>query len=81
MSRIENVSGTAFVVAEYRAEENHETAPMYQDPIVELFLNSDSREAADRLARGVNRLLPQLGLTGGKLYVELAALPEPAASP
>lgn len=50
MSRIENVSGTAFVVAEYRAEENRETTPLYQDPIVELFLNSDSREAADRLA-------------------------------
>ena len=39
MSQIENVSGTAFVVAEYRAEENRETAPLYRDSVVELFLN------------------------------------------
>jgi methyltransferase (TIGR00027 family) len=50
MSQIENVSGTAFVVAEYRAEENRETAPLYRDPVVELFLNTDSRDAAERLA-------------------------------
>ena len=37
------------------------------------------REAADRLVRGVNRLLPQLGLPGGKLSVELVPLPEPGA--
>jgi DNA repair protein RecN (Recombination protein N) len=30
--------------------------------------------AADRLARGVNRLLPQLGLPGGKLFVVLTPL-------
>jgi DNA repair protein RecN (Recombination protein N) len=35
------------------------------------------RDAADRLARGVNRLLPQLGLPGGKLSVVLSPLPEP----
>ena len=35
------------------------------------------RTAADRLARGVNRILPQLGLPGGKLSVALPALPEP----
>jgi DNA repair protein RecN (Recombination protein N) len=34
-------------------------------------LSSRRREAADRLARGVNRLLPKLGLPGGKLGVEL----------
>jgi DNA repair protein RecN (Recombination protein N) len=34
-------------------------------------LSSRRREAADRLARGVNRLLPKLGLPGGKLAVEL----------
>jgi methyltransferase (TIGR00027 family) len=50
MSQIENVSGTAFVVAEYRAEENRETAPLYRDLVVELFLNTDSRDAAERLA-------------------------------
>jgi DNA repair protein RecN (Recombination protein N) len=42
-------------------------------------LSAHRREAADRLARGVNRLLPQLGLPGGKLSVALAPLPEPGA--
>jgi DNA repair protein RecN (Recombination protein N) len=42
-------------------------------------LSAKRRDAADRLARGVNRLLPQLGLPGGKLLVALARLPEPAA--
>jgi methyltransferase (TIGR00027 family) len=50
MSPIENVSGTAFVVAEYRAEENRETVPLYRDPVVELFLSEDTRDAAERLA-------------------------------
>jgi methyltransferase (TIGR00027 family) len=50
MPQIKNVSGTAFVVAEYRAEENREAAPLYEDPVVELFLNDDSRDAARRLA-------------------------------
>jgi DNA repair protein RecN (Recombination protein N) len=36
-------------------------------------------EGADRLARGVNRLIPQLGLQGGKLGVELTPLEEPAS--
>ncbi|MBA2459456.1 MAG: DNA repair protein RecN [Gemmatimonadales bacterium] len=40
-------------------------------------LTSRRRDAADRLARGVNRLLPQLGMPGGKLWVLLHALPEP----
>jgi DNA repair protein RecN (Recombination protein N) len=35
------------------------------------------QEAADRVARAVNRLLPQLGLSGGKLSVVLTPLPEP----
>jgi DNA repair protein RecN (Recombination protein N) len=42
-------------------------------------LSERRRETADRLARGVNRLLPQLGLPGGKLAVELEHLPEPAS--
>src|SRR6187551_113872 len=50
MPQIRNVSGTAFVVAEYRAEENREAAPLYQDPFVGLFLDDDSRDAAGRLA-------------------------------
>jgi DNA repair protein RecN (Recombination protein N) len=35
------------------------------------------QEAADRLARAVNRLLPQLGLSAGKLSVSLTPFPEP----
>jgi len=42
-------------------------------------LGERRREAGDRLARGVNRLLPHLGLPGGKLSVVLATLPEPGA--
>ena len=42
-------------------------------------LSERRRESADRLARGVNRLLPQLGLPGGKVAVELVPLPEPAS--
>jgi DNA repair protein RecN (Recombination protein N) len=40
-------------------------------------LGAKRSEAADRLARGVNRLLPQLGLPGGKLSVVLTSLAEP----
>ena len=50
MSPIEYVTGTAFVVAEFRAEENREAAPLYQDHIVELFLNEDTRAAAGRVS-------------------------------
>lgn len=37
-------------------------------------LTRKRKDAAGRLARGVSRLLPQLGLPGGKLEVELAPL-------
>jgi DNA repair protein RecN (Recombination protein N) len=43
-------------------------------------LTARRRDAADRLGRGVNRLLPRLGLPGGKLSVVLLPLDEPAAS-
>ena len=43
-------------------------------------LTARRNEAATRLARGVNRLLPRLGLPGGRLGVELVALPEISAS-
>jgi methyltransferase (TIGR00027 family) len=49
-SQIRNVTGTAFVVAEYRAEENREAEPLYRDAVVELFLNDDSRRAARRIS-------------------------------
>ena len=50
MATIEHVSGTAFVVAQFRAEENGEPAPLYRDPVVELFLSEESRLAATRVA-------------------------------
>jgi methyltransferase (TIGR00027 family) len=52
MSSIRNVTGTAFVVAELRAEENREPIPLYQDPIVDWFLNEQTREAAGRVSTG-----------------------------
>jgi methyltransferase (TIGR00027 family) len=50
VSEIRNVSGTAFVVAEYRAEENSEDTPLYEDHVVGLFLSEESRSAARRVA-------------------------------
>jgi len=50
MLTIEDVSGTAFVVAEYRAEENREPAPIYTDNVVGIFLSDASRRAADRVS-------------------------------
>ena len=41
-------------------------------------LSAKRRSGVERLARGVNRLLPQLGLPGGKLVVSLTPLPEAA---
>lgn len=52
MTHITNVTGTAFVVAEYRAEENDAAQPLYSDDVVDLFLSPDSRRAADRAASG-----------------------------
>ncbi|MEP6573034.1 MAG: DNA repair protein RecN [Gemmatimonadota bacterium] len=43
-------------------------------------LTARRRDAAGRLSRAVNRLLPQLGMPGGKLEAELAPLAEPSAS-
>jgi DNA repair protein RecN (Recombination protein N) len=42
-------------------------------------LSARRRDASDRLARGVNRLLPQLGMPGGKLRVGLHPLSEPGS--
>lgn len=47
---IKDVSGTAFVVAEYREEENREPTPIYNDPVVRLFLSDASRQAAERVS-------------------------------
>lgn len=42
-------------------------------------LSARRGDAAERLARAVNRLLPSLGLPGGRLAVALAPLPGPTA--
>ncbi len=42
-------------------------------------LTSKRRQAGEQLARAVSRLLPDLGLSGGKLSVELIALNEPSS--
>jgi methyltransferase (TIGR00027 family) len=50
MNRFQEVTGTAFIVAEYRAHENTEAKPLYVDPIVPLFLNERTRQAADGMS-------------------------------
>jgi O-methyltransferase involved in polyketide biosynthesis len=52
VTEIQDVTGTAFIVAEYRAQENAEQNPLYRDPIVPLFLSERTRRAADRIAAG-----------------------------
>jgi len=49
MTLIQNVAGTAFVVAEFRAEENLKENPLYRDPVVSVFLGAESKRAADRI--------------------------------
>ncbi|MFM9266669.1 class I SAM-dependent methyltransferase [Tychonema sp. BBK16] len=46
-----NVTGTAFVVAEFRAEENAETAPLYTDYVVKIWLNEETRKIADEISQ------------------------------
>jgi methyltransferase (TIGR00027 family) len=52
MQQVRNVTGTAFVVAEFRAEENFATRPLYKDRVVHLFLNEETRRVADVVATG-----------------------------
>ena len=49
MQQVRNVAGTAFVVAEFRAEENEAAEPLYRDLVVKLFLNEATRAAAERV--------------------------------
>lgn len=46
-----NVKDTAFVVAEFRAEENEEAVPLYTDLVVKIWLNDETKAAADRIAK------------------------------
>lgn len=52
MSPIKDVTGTAFVVAEFRARENAEPHPLYVDRIVPIFLDERTKQAADAIAAG-----------------------------
>jgi methyltransferase (TIGR00027 family) len=52
MLQIKNVTGTAFVVAEFRAEENYAEHPLYFDPFVNMFLDEGSQQAAARVVAG-----------------------------
>lgn len=46
-----NLTGTAFVVAEFRAEENEETAPLYTDNVVKIWLNEETKRIASEIAQ------------------------------
>jgi methyltransferase (TIGR00027 family) len=48
---LNNVSGTAFIIAEFRAEENEAATPLYRDEIVRLFLNDETKAIAERVAQ------------------------------
>jgi methyltransferase (TIGR00027 family) len=51
MSNVKNVSGTAFVIAAFREEENEAHNPLYTDKVVKLFLNDDIKETAKSIAQ------------------------------
>jgi methyltransferase (TIGR00027 family) len=51
MAEIQKVAGTAFVVAEFRNDENREVHPLYHDPFVGLFLDEQSKKAAERISQ------------------------------
>ena len=52
MNEVRDVTGTAFVVAEFRARENAEAHPLYRDPIVPIFLDERTRREADAISDG-----------------------------
>lgn len=50
MTQLSDLTGTAFIVAEFRARENDEPSPLYRDTVVPLFLSEETKEAATRIA-------------------------------
>jgi len=46
MNEVREVTGTAFVVAEFRARENEQAHPLYLDPVVHIFLDERTKKAA-----------------------------------
>lgn len=51
MPEINNISGTAFIIAEFRAEENEASEPLYTDKIVKLFLDQETKQIADQVVQ------------------------------
>jgi methyltransferase (TIGR00027 family) len=49
-TEIRQVTGTAFVVAEFRVRENEEPHPLYVDRVVPIFLDERTRVAADAIS-------------------------------
>jgi methyltransferase (TIGR00027 family) len=49
LDAIQDVTGTAFIVAEYRARENAKPHPLYVDPVVPIFLDARTHAAAERM--------------------------------
>ena len=48
---MKNVTGTAFIVAEFRAEENEEAIPLYTDHVVKIWLNEETKKVASHIAQ------------------------------
>jgi len=46
MNQVREVTGTAFIVAEFRARENEQANPLYRDPVVHIFLDESTKKAA-----------------------------------
>lgn len=51
MSDPKNVSGTAFIIAAFRDEEDQAEFPLYRDQFVKLFLNDQIKETAKSIAQ------------------------------
>src|SRR5262245_2156655 len=49
-TEVREVTGTAFIVAEFRARENKEAQPLYSDHVVHIFLDDRTRAAADGIS-------------------------------
>jgi methyltransferase (TIGR00027 family) len=46
MNDVRELTGTAFIVAEFRARENQQAHPLYLDPVVHIFLDERTKKAA-----------------------------------
>lgn len=51
MSTAKNITGTAFIIAEFRVEENDALTPLYTDLVAHHFLNAETRKIAQEIAQ------------------------------